>query len=1013
MPLNQLNRTFRARIFRSILWAFLPVVLLLSIAVELFYVPSLTSHAKLELTNSTHALTKAIQASASVAIRNHLKAIAERNREIVRQHLSYVDRGMLAKGEALKRIRSILLSQRIGNSGYIYCIDSKGWVTVHPNPGVQNSNFSTVGFVQQQMARKEGYIEYDWKNPGERQARPKALYMVYLEELDWIISVSSYRSEFSALLNPGDLRDMVLSLQFGKSGYAYVLKKDGAVLIHPKLSEFNILQQGAETSDALRKMLSDGTGMMEYAWRNPDENVRRRKIAVYEYIPDYDWVVASSAYLDEIMRPAKLARIVTHGSALLLLLTGGLASFYLSGRLTRPVVKMLRQLDRNATNAEYVRLPIPVDDELGQLAREFNAFLDMTERQHTEIKNERERYRTLYEASPDAIFLMAGMSIIDCNESAQRLLNTNRLSIMGKNWVDYSPPEQKDGASSAILGETLVKNTSIKELQTFEWKMKTNDGRLFDAEIRLKRLGDEEGKPLLLAFVRDITDRKKSEHALRESEIKYRQLVETANDSIFIAQEQKIVYANARSSEITGYDLNEILGRPFQAFIHPDDLQMVIDRYTRRTDGEHALPSTYSFRIITKDNTEKIVQISVAVIEWNGKPATLNCMRDITDQKRMEDALQQAQKMKSLGTLAGGIAHDFNNLLMGIQGRASLMAMELTPSHSLLEHIRAIDESIRSASGLTKQLLGVARGGKYEPKAIDVNELVDGSSAMFSRTRKEIQIEKQLSPDPIVVEADRQQMEQVLLNMYVNAWQAMPDGGVIVLETRVKTLDGNYCKIHNAMPGRYATISVKDNGMGIDGNHLKQVFDPFFTTKEKSRGTGLGLASAYGIVKNHDGFITVSSEVGIGATFTVHLPVSEKDVYHERHPIQEMRRGEETILLVDDEAMVVDVTKELLKSMGYAVIAANGGEQAISELSTMADSVDLVILDMIMPGMDGSATFDRIREMQPAIPVILSSGYALDGKADEIMKRGCSGFIQKPYTISKLSDKIRTVLDGH
>lgn len=1010
--LKQPNRTFRARIFRSILWAYLPVVLLLSIAVELFYVPSLTSHAKLDLTNSTHALTNAIQASASVAIRNHLKAIAERNREIVRQHLSYVDQGMLTKEEALKRTRSILLSQRIGSSGYIYCLNSKGRMVVHPNPKVQGSNFSSVDFFQKQLARKEGYLEYDWQNPGEPEPRPKALYMVYLKELEWIISVSSYRSEFSELLNPGDLRDMVLSLQFGKSGYAYVLEKDGGVLIHPKLSEFNILQHGTENSDLCRKILSGGPGIVEYEWRNPDENVKRRKIAIYESIPNYNWVVASSAYLDEIMRPAKLARIVTHGSALLLLLTGGLASFYLSGRLTRPVIKMLRQLDMNSTNADYVRLPIPADDELGQLAREFNAFLDMTERQNNEIKSERERYRSLYEASPDAILLMMGVSIIDCNESTLSLLRTNRLSIIGKNFLDYSPPEQKDGEPSALLGEKLVKNALIKELQTFEWKTQTSDGRLFDSEVRLKRLGDEEGKPLLLAFVRDITERKKSEHALRESELKYRQLVETANDSIFIAQGQKVIFANARSSEISGYEINEILGRPFQAFIHPDDLQTVLDRFARRTGGERELPSTYSFRLITKQNTEKIVQISVAIIEWNGKPATLNCMRDITEQKRMEDALQQAQKMKSLGTLAGGIAHDFNNLLMGIQGRASLMAMDLPPSHSLLEHVQAIDEYIRSASGLTRQLLGAARGGKYEPKPIDVNEVVNASSAMFSRTRKEIQVEKQPSPDPIVVEADRQQIEQVLLNMYVNAWQAMPEGGTILLETDVTTLDENLCKLHNAMPGRYATISVKDNGMGIDGNDIKHVFDPFFTTKEKSRGTGLGLASAYGIVKNHDGFITVNSEVGIGTTFTVHLPVSDKKVYHEHPTVQEMRKGTETILLVDDETMVIDVTTELLKSMGYTVIAANGGEQAISELSETGDSIDLVILDMIMPGMDGSAAFDRIRDVRPNIPVILSSGYARDGKAEEIMKRGCNGFIQKPYTISKLSDKIRKVLDG-
>ena len=242
----------------------------------------------------------------------------------------------------------------------------------------------------------------------------------------------------------------------------------------------------------------------------------------------------------------------------------------------------------------------------------------------------------------------------------------------------------------------------------------------------------------------------------------------------------------------------------------------------------------------------------------------------------LEDQLRQAQKMKAIGTLAGGIAHDFNNLLMAIQGRASLVLIDLEPFHPLREHLEAIEESVRSAAHLTRQLLGFTRGGKYEVKPVDINELVTTSSTMFGRTCKEIQIYTRAQWAPMVVDADRRQIEQVLLNMFVNAWQAMPDGGKLYLETSIAHLDEAACSPHQVEPGRYVKIAVTDTGIGMDESTRQQIFDPFFTTKEKGHGIGLGLSSAYGIIKNHGGIITVSSEVGQGTTFNILLPVSEK-----------------------------------------------------------------------------------------------------------------------------------------
>jgi nitrogen-specific signal transduction histidine kinase/ActR/RegA family two-component response regulator len=389
----------------------------------------------------------------------------------------------------------------------------------------------------------------------------------------------------------------------------------------------------------------------------------------------------------------------------------------------------------------------------------------------------------------------------------------------------------------------------------------------------------------------------------------------------------------------------------------------------------------------------------------------------MTDKKRIEDQLRQSQKMEAIGTLAGGIAHDFNNLLMGIQGRVSLILMDLDPSHPHAEHIKAIEDSIRGGANLTSQLLGFARGGKYEEQPIDINALLLESATMFGRTKKEIQIHTKLLNQSPIVTVNRSQIEQVLLNLYINAWQAMPDGGNLYLETTIITLDDADCKPYQAKPGRYAKVSVTDTGIGMDEPIRKQVFNPFFTTKHKDRGTGLGLASAYGIIKNHAGIITVDSQVGQGTEFNIYLPImgekasTGKKINKEVPIATGLAKGSETILLVEDEELTMQVGQALLESLGYRVITAKNGKQAVDIIVKKGDGIDLVILDMIMPEMGGDKAFDLIREIQPAMPVILTSGYSLEGKASAIMRRGCNEFIPKPFTTSELSQKVRKVLD--
>jgi nitrogen-specific signal transduction histidine kinase/CheY-like chemotaxis protein len=390
--------------------------------------------------------------------------------------------------------------------------------------------------------------------------------------------------------------------------------------------------------------------------------------------------------------------------------------------------------------------------------------------------------------------------------------------------------------------------------------------------------------------------------------------------------------------------------------------------------------------------------------------AAIECIRNNTERKKLEAQLQQAQKMEAIGTLAGGIAHDFNNLLMAIQGNTSLMLMKTNSIDPRYEKLKAIEDQVVAGSDLTKQLLGFARVGKYEMKPIDLNEVVEKSSSMFGRTKKEISVHKKYEKALWAVEADTSQMEQVFMNLYVNAWQAMPGGGHVYLETTNLTITENDEKSSYMKPGKYVKISLTDTGLGMDEKTKARIFEPFFTTKEMGRGTGLGLAMVYGIVKGHNGHIDVYSEKGRGTTFNIYLPASEREALIDARTEEVIVTGEETILLVDDEEAIIGVVKEMLETLGYQVLTAMSGQEAVKVYEENRSKIDLVILDMIMPEMGGGETFDRLKEVNPEIKVILASGYSLNGEASGIMARGCKGFIQKPARIAELSQRVRNVL---
>ncbi len=522
-------------------------------------------------------------------------------------------------------------------------------------------------------------------------------------------------------------------------------------------------------------------------------------------------------------------------------------------------------------------------------------------------------------------------------------------------------------------------------------------------------------------LTQEIEERSRAEEQLRQSEGKLNAMLLSIVDHMsMMDKDLNIIWANEIAKNLFGDD---IVGKKCFEVYHKR--KKPCEPYPCLTlkafqDGK---VHEHDTQVIDKDGKTKHFHCTanVAFRDKDGKPtAVIEVSKDTTasklaeeDRKKLETQLYQAQRMESIGTLAGGVAHDFNNLLMGIQGYASLILKDIDMTQPQYNWVRRIEDQVKRGAELTRQLLGFARGGKYDVKPTDINELVRKSSSMFGRTKKEVTIKAEYEQNIWTVEVDQGQIEQIFLNLYVNAWQAMPAGGNLFLETNNVTLSESFTKPYHLQPGKYVRISVTDTGTGMDEATQLRIFDPFFTTKQMARGTGLGLASAYGIVRNHEGIINVYSEKGQGSTFNIYLPAVES-VFSDAEPVVEdelIKEGTETILLVDDEQVVLDVGKELLRELGYTVLEAGGGREAVEIYKENKDKIGLVLLDMVMPGMGGREAYDKMKEINPDVKVLLSSGYSKDGLATEILERGCNGFIQKPFNMKEISEKIREILD--
>jgi len=502
---------------------------------------------------------------------------------------------------------------------------------------------------------------------------------------------------------------------------------------------------------------------------------------------------------------------------------------------------------------------------------------------------------------------------------------------------------------------------------------------------------------------------------LKDSETKFRFLAEKAQEAVLIVQEDKVKFVNPAAIIIGGYSAAEIKSGPFHEFIDAGDRERVLALYRQALAGETAQDSI-SFGVIRKGGEVFQARTRFIPVSWDDQPAILCLMQDATRQGDVESQLLYAKKMEAIGTLAGGIAHDFNNHLQGISGYIQLLMMRGDRDRTEQGWLLQIERSVQRAAALTKQLLIFSRKEESRLEPIDLNEVVRQAQKTLARTIPEsITAEMRLAADLCSIDGDAVQLEHVLYNLGINAKDAMPGGGKIVIETRNVQLDEAFCRSHVGLaPGAYVELTFTDTGHGMDRETLERIFEPFYTTKGVGSGIGLGLAIVYGIVQSHHGLILCESSRDTGTTFRVYLPVPEREG---AAPEIETRkkgdyRGAETILIVDDEPDILDIGQNTLEQFGYTVLMARSGEEAVEIYSRQGNHIDLVILDLGMPGMGGEKCLQELLRMNPSVKVLIASGYAATQTVQGILEAGATGFMAKPYRLEDMLKKVREVLDG-
>ena len=634
-------------------------------------------------------------------------------------------------------------------------------------------------------------------------------------------------------------------------------------------------------------------------------------------------------------------------------------------------------------------------------------------RAEEELRHSQRRFRELFENSPDAIFVedLLG-NVLDVNRAACALHGRERDWLIGKNAIEELVPTERREQVRADFHRLATGQVSWIESES-----RRADGRVVPVEIRVVRV-DFDGAPALLFHVRDITERLAVETARRSSETLFRSVWENSVDGMRLTDEHGVMVAvNEAFSQLVGLPTKQLEGKPLTLIYDASsDWEKLLQLHRANFKAGKLQPSRAKDYLL-HDGRAVAFEITDSYVELGGKPRLLlSLFRNVTEQKRLEEQFRQSQKMEAIGQLAGGIAHDFNNILTVVLGHATLLTMQPLEPKALVS-AQQIKQASERAAGLTRQLLAFGRKQVACPRSLDLNQLVNGMSQMLGRLLGEdIALQIHFSGEPAVVEADPGMMEQILLNFSVNSRDAMPKGGQLTIRVSHRLIDAAYAaRVVEARPGKFICLSHTDSGEGIPPEILTRIFEPFFTTKELGKGTGLGLATVFGIVKQHRGWIEVDSTLGKGTTFHVFLPATNLPLANAEEAETQFRQrgGNETILVIEDERDLRDFVCRELRRHGYRIFEAVDGPSALKIWGEYKKEINLVFTDVIMQGgLNGREVAEVIWRENPQMKVIFSSGYGAETLGKDFKLDPGIVYLQKPYLPQTLIKTIRNCLDA-
>jgi two-component system cell cycle sensor histidine kinase/response regulator CckA len=640
---------------------------------------------------------------------------------------------------------------------------------------------------------------------------------------------------------------------------------------------------------------------------------------------------------------------------------------------------------------------------------------DVTDRRLAEegLRKSEERFRLLYQSLPLGYqSLDPEGRFIEINQVWLDETGYARGEVIGRPFAEFLTPSSRD-----LFRKRFPVLLASGEVHGCEFDLVRKDGSVLTVSVDGRVGYDEKGRfKQTHCIMTNVTERKKGEEALRRSEEKYRTLVESGSDAIFIVQDDTLKFANRKTQTLFGYTAEELARIPVVELFHADERKILLERRQKRLRGEE-VPSRFTFRAVTKSGRQVWIELNAVSIEWEGRPARLNFARDITEQKQLEERFLQAQKMEAIGLLAGGIAHDFNNALTLISVCSQMALIELDQDSPVREKIETIYASTERSANLAQQLLAFSRRQVMELKVLDLNLVLRDLEKMLRRLIGEnIGLNLSLDEDLGVIKGDPGQIEHVILNLAVNARDALADGGALTLETRNVELGPDHMKKHpEIVPGRYVQLAVSDTGIGMTPEVARRIFEPFFTTKERGKGTGLGLSTVYGVVKQSGGYIYAESRPGEGATFRIYLPRVDEELIKEEPWVrseENLPRGGESVFVVEDEEPIRLFVAQILRKQGYDVTEASGSGEALLKVEKLKKAVELLLADVVMPGMNGPELAERLRGIHPRMKVLYMSGYPDETIASQgVLKEGVN-FLQKPFTLERLLAKVRQVLDA-